>query len=313
MVSTNILSKGVMMETTRRLEKLLASASEPVGYRLGWAAEVAGRIREAVPPNLGEVALASSDVEQLLTCPGLWTGNQVEGPFPNCAGELRRDLFRDVVLHYVATSAIWGAVHPLQFAKDYLAAEAHFPALQAAWLCLMSENDRTALQSELASCLTRTVSSWPSLLDTSAAALGPVQPSVNIGSVRLLASHVDVTVGEHRRGADAVWPGSVLVRLMAGEPTMKHVEEMSLGVLVHAIATGCPPMRIVIYDLLSDDGMGVDVERDWLEMAIGMVRVAIGGLVKVRLHGVVEVEPGDHCASCPLKTECDFGNCQESF
>jgi hypothetical protein len=124
---------------------------------------------------------------------------------------------------------------------------------------------------------------------------------------------VDVTVGEHRRGADAVWPGSVLVRLMAGEPTMKHVEEMSLSVLVHAIVTGCPPSRIVIYDLLSDDGFGVDVERDWLEIAVGMVRAAIGRLVKVRLHGVVEVEPGDHCATCPLKTECDFGNCQELF
>ena len=122
-----------------------------------------------------------------------------------------------------------------------------------------------------------------------------------------MASNVDATVGVHRRGADAVWPGSVLVRLVAGEPTMKHVEEMSLGVLVHTMVTGCPPLRVVVYDLLADDGFGMEVERDWLEMAIGMVRAALGRLVKVRLHGVVEVEPGDHCGVCPLNTECDFG------
>jgi len=131
--------------------------------------------------------------------------------------------------------------------------------------------------------------------------------------VRLLASHVDATVGAHRRGADAVWPGTVLVRLVAGEPTMKHVEEMSLGVLVHTIATGCPPLRIVLYDLLADDGFGVDVERDWLETAIGMARASIRRLVQVRLHGVVEVEPGDHCVTCPLKNECDFGSSREAF
>ena len=237
----------------------------------------------------------------------------MEGPFPSCAGDLRKQLFHEVVLHYVATSAIWGPVHPLQFAKDYLGAEAHFSALQAAWMCLMSRDEREVLASDLAACLTRTVSSWPSLLDTSAATLGPIQPWVSIGSVRLLANNVDATVGVHRKGADAVWPGSVLVRLVAGEPTMKHIEEMSLGVLVHTTTTGCPPSRVVIYDVLSDDGFGMDVEREWLEMGIGMVRAAIGRLVKVRLHGIVEVEPGDHCATCPLKSECDFGNSREAF
>jgi len=31
----------------------------------------------------------------------------------------------------------------------------------------------------------------------------------------------------------------------------------------------------------------------------------------VRLHGGVEVEPGVHCVTCPLKSECDFGVSEE--
>jgi len=295
----------------RKLEELLVPKADAVGYRLGWAEGVAGRVLESVPPTLTDVELSALDVEQLLTCPGLWTGTKLDVPFPSCAGELRHQLFHDVCVHYLATAAIWGTVHPLQFAKDYLAADRHFGALQATWLCLMSEEDRKELASELASCLTRLVSSWPGLLDSTAATIGPVRESLTVGGVRLLASHVDATVGVHRRGADAVWPGSVLLRFVAGEPTMKHVEEISLGVLVHTIATGCPPLRIVLYDLLADDGFGVDVERDWLETAIGMVRAAIRRLVQVRLHGVVEVEPGVHCVTCPLRSECDFGVSEE--
>jgi hypothetical protein len=295
----------------RKLEELLAPKADAVGYRLGWAAEAAERIREAVPPTLIDVELAALDVEQLLTCPGLWTGTKLDVPFPSCAGELRRQLFHDVCVHYLAAATIWGTIHPLEFARDYLAADAHFGALQATWLCLMSDDDRRGLASELASCLTRLVSSWPGLLDSSAATIGPVRDSLAIGGVRLLASHVDTTVGAHRRGPDAVWPGSVLVRFVAGEPTMKNVEEMSLGALVHTITTGCPPLRIVLYDLLADDGFGVDVERDWLETAIGMVRASLGRLVQVRLHGVVEVQPGTHCVTCPLKSECDFGSTDE--
>jgi hypothetical protein len=295
----------------RKLEELLAPKADAVGFRLGWAEAAAERIREAVPATLTDVELGALDVEQLLTCPGLWTGTKLDVPFPSCAGELRRQLFHDVCLHYLSAAAIWGTIHSLEFARDYLAADKHFGALQATWLCLMSDDDRRDLASELASCLTRLVSSWPGLLDSSAATIGPVRDSLAIGGVRLLASHVDATVGVHRRGPEAVWPGSVLVRFVAGEPTMKHVEEMSLGVLVHTIATGCPPLRIVLYDLLADDGFGVDVEREWLETAIGMVRASLGRLVQVRLHGVVEVEPGTHCVTCPLKSECDFGSTDE--
>lgn len=41
-----------------------------------------------------------------------------------------------------AAAPIGNTIHPLQFAKDYLAADAHFGALHATWLCLMSEEDR---------------------------------------------------------------------------------------------------------------------------------------------------------------------------
>jgi hypothetical protein len=101
---------------------LLAPKADAVGYRLGWAGEAAERIREAVPATLTDVELGALDVEQLLTCPGLWTGTKLDVPFPSCAGELRRQLFHDVCVHYLSTAAIWGTIHPLEFAKDYLAA-----------------------------------------------------------------------------------------------------------------------------------------------------------------------------------------------
>jgi len=84
-----------------------------------------------------------------------------------------------------------------------------------------------------------------------------------------------------------------------------HVEQMDMAVLVHALATGCPPQRLVVYSLSTGDGIGMDVEREWLELTIGGVIASLDDIADVDANGVKELNPGEHCTLCPWKDECN--------
>ena len=287
-----------------KLEGLVVPVMEPLGYRHGWAGEVNRRIAEAAQGAPEGLDLAWTDVNKVLTCPGWWEATRTTDPAPPNIIDLHRSLIVDIATAYLEENAVWGAPSPIDFVREYLSNEVNFDPLTATWLFLLDELARTELANGLAARISLMVSSWPQVMDATQVSLGPVIENLSVGGVRLRGEHVDAVYGDSRLGVEVAWPGAVLVRFVAERATPEHLEQMDMAALVHALATGCPPQRVVVYSLSTGDGIGMDVEREWLEMTIGGVIAAIDDIKEIDAHGVKELNPDEHCVFCPWKDEC---------
>ena len=294
-----------------KLEGLVVPVMEPLGYRHGWAGEVNRRIAEAAQGAPVGLELGWTDVNKVLTCPGWWEATQTTDPLPPNIIDLHRSLIVDIATAYLEENAVWGAPSPIQFVREYLCNEVNFDPLTATWLFLLDEVARTELANGLAARISLMVSSWPQVMDATQVSLGPVIENLTVGGVRLRGEHIDAVYGDSRLGVEVSWPGAVLVRFVAERATPQHLEQMDIAALVHALATGCPPQRLVVYSLSTGDGIGMDVEREWLEMTIGGVISAVKEISKIYSHGVGELSPGSHCTLCPWSDECGVSEADE--
>jgi hypothetical protein len=255
--------------------------------------------------------LRQEDINSVLTCGGLWQGKEVASDFPAHMFMLRRDLVVRIAKEYLEAAVIGEALLPMPFVRQFLRNEANFDPLTATWLFLQNEFERAELEGELAMCIAHLVETWPQILDGSQITLGPVVEDIAIGDVVLHVDTVDITYGDHRLGVEVNWPGSVLVRLVPHYPSPRDLEEMALGALVHGIATGCPPQRLVVWGLQSGKGIGMDVERDWLELAIASTQLATQAIGDIRNDRGVVVQGGEHCTQCPFSDSCDVSEADD--
>jgi hypothetical protein len=224
---------------------------------------------------------------------------------------LHRELLVRVTKEYLEAAIIGEAPKPIDFVRRFLRTEANFDPLTATWLFLQSEFERVELEGELAMAIAHLLAAWPQITDGTQVTVGPVLEDISIGDVVFEVDTVDVTFGDHRMGVEVNWPGAVLVRLVALYPSPKDLEEMALGALVHGIATGCPPQRLVVWGLQSGKGIGMDVERDWLEMAIAGTQLATQAIANIRNDRGVVVQGGAHCTLCPFSDSCDVSEADE--
>jgi hypothetical protein len=294
-----------------KLEGLVVPVMEPLGYRHGWAGEVNRRIAEAAQGAPIGLELGWTDVNKVLTCPGWWEATRTTDPVPPNIIDLHRSLIVDIATAYLEENAVWGAPSPIDFVREYLSNEVNFDPLTATWLFLLDELARTELTNGLAARISLMVSSWPQVMDATQVSLGPVVENLSVGGVRLRGQHVDAVYGDSRLGVEVSWPGAVLVRFVAERATPEHLEQMDMAALVHTLATGCPPQRVVVYSLSTGDGIGMDVEREWMEMTIGGVISAVKEISKIDSHGVGELSPGSQCTLCPWRDECSVSEADE--
>lgn len=296
---------------TQKLAGLVVPVLEPLGYKRGWGMATLARIREEIPEDLGRLTLRQGDIDSVLNCGGLWQGKEVATEFPAHIFMLRGDLVVRIAKEYLEAAVIGEALLPMPFVRQFLSNESNFDPLTATWLFLQNEFERAELEGELAMCIAHLVETWPQILDGSQITVGPVVEDIAIGDVVLHVDTVDVTFGDHRLGVEVNWPGSVLVRLVPLYPSQRDLEEMALGALVHGIATGCPPQRLVVWGLQSGKGIGMDVERDWLELAIAGTQLAINAIGDIRNDRGVVVQGGEHCTQCPFSDSCDVSQADE--
>jgi len=294
-----------------KLEGLVVPVMEPLGYRHGWPGEVNRRIAEAAKGAPAELEMSWNDVDRVLTCPGWWEATRTTDPIPPNIVDLHRGLIVDIATAYLEENAVWGAPTPIEFVREYLSNEVNFDPLTATWLILQDELARTEMANGLAARISLMVASWPQIMDASQVSLGPVVESLSVGGVLLRGQYVDAIYGDSRLGVEVSWPGAVLVRFVAERATPAHLEQMDMAVLVHTLAAGWPPQRLVVYSLSTGDGIGMDVEREWLEMTIGGVIASLDGITDIDTNGVKELSPGEHCTQCPWQSECAVSEADE--
>ena len=296
---------------TEKLAGLVIPVLEPLGYQQGWGMATVARIRQEIPDDVGRLTLRQQNIDEVMSCGGLWQGREVATEIPAHVFFLRRDLFVRVAREYLEAAVINKAPKPIDFVRGFLGTEANFDPLTATWLFLQSEFERVELENELAMAVANLVEAWPQIVDGSQVTIGPVLEDIAIGDVVFSVDTIDVTFGDHRMGVEVNWPGTVLVRLVPQWPSPKELEEMALGALVHGIATGCPPQRLVVWGLQSGKGIGMDVEREWLEMAIAGTQLATQAIADMRNDRGVVVQGGEHCTMCPFSESCDASEADE--
>ena len=296
---------------TEKLAGLVIPVLEPLGYQQGWGMATVARIRKEIPEDVGRLTLRQENITEVLTCGGLWQGREIATEIPAHVFILRRDLFVRVAREYLEAAVINEAPKPIEFVRNFLGTEANFDPLTATWLFLQSRFERVELENELAMAVAHLVEAWPQIVDGTQVTVGPVLEDIAIGDVVFSVDTVDVTFGDHRMGIEVNWPGAVLVRLVPQWPSPKDLEEMALAAVVHGIATGCPPQRLVVWGLQSGKGIGMDVEREWLEMAIAGTQLATQAIADIRNDRGVLVEGGEHCTMCPFSDSCDVSEADE--
>jgi hypothetical protein len=297
---------------TGKLAGLVVPQVESLGYPQGWGKGVVTRIGQEMPDDVGPLVLNQRAIDDVCNCSGLWQGKELVTPVPANAFDLRRQLVVRVVKEWVEYAKVWGQTKPIDFVREFLGTERNFDPLTATMLFLFSEFERIELENELAMAIAHIAEAWPAILDSTQCTLGPVVKSLSINGVVLSVDTVDVTFGDHHLGVEVNWPGSVLVRFVASNPSPSDLEEMALAALVHGIATGCPPQRLVVYGIQGGRGLAMDVERDWLEMAIGGTRLAVKTIAGIRNDRGMVIDGGGHCAFCPYRNDCEASEARDA-
>jgi hypothetical protein len=296
---------------TEKLAGLVIPVLEPLGYQQGWGMNTVDLLRQEIPDDVGRLTLRQQNIDEVMSCGGLWQGREVATKIPAHVFILRRDLIVRVAREYLEAAVIDEAPKPIDFVRTFLGTEANFDPLTATWLFLQNEFERVELENELAIAVAHLVEAWPQIVDGTQVTVGPVLEDIAIGDVVFSVDTVDVPFGDHRLGVEVNWPGAVLVRLVPQWPSPQDLEDMALGAVVHGIATGCPPQRLVVWGLQSGKGIGMDVEREWLEMAIAGTQLATQAIADMRNDRGVVVQGGEHCTMCPFSDSCDASEADE--
>jgi len=294
-----------------KLEELVIPTRDPLGYPLGFGMSLVDRL-VAEFNGYRSVAVAQRDIDEVTDCGGLWLANQSPEASLESVAELREALVVKAAREWVETGVVWGQTKPIDFVRRFLREDGNFDPVTLALLHLASADEHQELVSELATVIANFAESWPGITTGADLAIGPVTEALTVGPVHLFASNVDWTYGECRQGIEVNWPGAVLVRLVANRPLIRHVNDMSLTALMHTIATGCPPRRLVVYGLQSGKGLGVDTERAWLEDVRAGLQIAVKAINAIQEQGEIEIDGGRHCVDCPKKNSCSESRADDS-
>ena len=289
-----------------KLADLLVPVAKRLGFRQGWGIAASTLIREGLPVDLEGLTISQSEINSVLSCGLMWQVKEVTPSEPDDVYFLRRALFVKVTREFIEAAVIGKSTKPMEFVRDFLDTEANFDPLTNVWLFLQKKRDRIELRASLVEAIVDLLDSWPNILDGTQVATGPVIEDVAIGDAVFSVDTVDLTVGEHREDKEVNWAGAVLVRFMPHFPNHKDLEDMALGALIHGIATGCPPRRLVVWGLQSHMGLGLDVTRELMNKALANTQMAIKKITDIRNDRGITVVGGEHCLDCPLNTSCDL-------
>ena len=73
--STNVDNNGLHQH--RKIGPPGYSVLEPLGCRQRWGTATVARIRQEIPEDVGQLTLRQQDIDEVLTCGGLWQGREI--------------------------------------------------------------------------------------------------------------------------------------------------------------------------------------------------------------------------------------------
>ena len=277
---------------------------EPVGLRAGWRERMLERVNDAVDADVPGVTVSSGDVRVAGSCVEWWHLTRSARPVTPPLGEIRGDLIRAILTRWLEQKALWEVVDNTVFVRAFLADEANLDPSMAAWLHLEDDAFTRTVVNEATRAIRHLTSTWPGLAEDPTLHLGPVISDTLIGGVHVEASGVDVTLGEATFTDTTVWPGATLVRFMPFRLIPEMFDDMGLCAVVHGLATGAPPERLVLWSWSTGESATFVVHPAWWEEHLARFLDAAIELGRLEHHGVARLSGGPQCVMCPSWRTC---------
>jgi len=288
-----IRTQEVFMKTD--LDQLLAPHG--AGPHKEWMVTAKGRLADALPDDT-TLRLNGIDVYRATTCGGLWEAFDHETKRPPTATWLFMRLACQTAIEFVEATTAGDPQPPAEFVHELITADGRHDALAAAWLLLMDEEDRRLLHERLTMALERFASSWSSMASDGRIQFGPASDKALIGGLTLDAKHVDISLD--------VGAGQAV--LLAVSPVSVHdsmFDALGVDAVVHGLATGSPPARVVGWGMGAGEGRAVDVTERWFDDQVSSIRVASRRILQIRDDHHILLDPGSHCVGCPVGNVCE--------
>ena len=133
---------------------------------------------------------------------------------------------------------------------------------------------------------------------------GPVAAEAVLGGLTLAAGHVDMTLdGGNGR--------TVLLAITPGAACQTMFDSLGVETVLHALAAGSPPARVVGWGMAAGRGVAVDVTDRWFEDRVSHITIAARRIVEIRDEHRIQLDPGPHCVSCPIGNVCEISKADE--
>jgi hypothetical protein len=293
------------MSESLSLGELVAAEHPAVAWPSDWAGTTK-RLFTTTSAGLGQPTLLNSaSIEEVLTCPGWWAGQrEVDESELSMAGFTLKAT-RRVARRWLAENlSSAGAVHPLTFTGQVLHRFAATDDLLGHWIRMMPAGQLAELRAEVAMGLVRLDADWPNRTAHASLVPGAVSARTRLGRMTLTSELVDSTVCAASVVDGGFEAGATLVSFTMTPPTPARLEGLGPAVLLHGLRTGCPPARIVSWDLVGGTGIARSVDNDFVLMWCERVCEATRRIGEMQSWFEPRLNGGEHCQICPLFDRC---------
>ena len=283
------------------LNKLLTAPE--VARRSELIVEAKNRLLAAVPEGT-HLRIDGTEVLQAITCGGLWDASQRSSMVPPSAAWLHMHLACQMAIEFVEATVAGNNQTPREFVREMLTADGRHDALTATWLLLLNEDNRAELCRTLTMLLERFASSWSAMATDNRIQFGPTAAEAVLGGLTLTGGHVDMTLN----GSDGQ---AILLAITPGAACEPMFDSIGVETVLHALATGSPPERVVGWGMGAGRGIAIDVTDQWFETRVSHIVIAARRIIEIRDEHRIRLDPGEHCASCPIGNICEISRADE--
>lgn len=293
------------MTNPPNLGDLIASDGPTITWPADWALTIR-QLLTTTSAGLGQpTTLDSASIEEVLTCPGWWVGQREVDELGGIPGGLLLHVSRQVARAWLAENVTSApSVRPLTFAGQALERLSRSEGVLGRSLRNMSAVEVAELRAELAMMLVTLDADWPGRSGLTQLVPRGLSTRTRLGRLTLTGDLVDATVGEASRSGDVLHAGATLISFTLSAPSATRLEGLGPSTLLHGLRTGCPPARIISWNLATGTGIVGAVDENFVAMWRDRVCEATRRIGEIqswfepRLHG------GEHCQICPAFDHC---------
>lgn len=288
------------------LNTLFDTSKHPYGFRFDWLNRLSDSLANT-SKDVSSIKMSAIDVHNVMECPGLWAATKNSNATTRrvAYGGRQATLTRQIARSWMEVT-LKSPVRPFLYVEAQLNDFSWMTPEQVQWIGKQQFEERMETIGEISTVLSRIEKDFNFKDLKFPATIGMQQTQIEIGNLTLVSDDVDLCVGTHKIEGEGAWAKTVLLSFVATRPTNSDLEKLGFSAAMHAISTGCPPARIVVYGLFDGLNKHIDVDADWVGLQIGSIMATAKTITRIQNGEEPTFTPGEFCERCPMNITCEF-------